>query len=236
MTVPVLATVVLMPKNGLVEDRVNMDLSFDAADATPGTLNGIATSIVSLINTQATQVQPLSKYLSPVVDRAATQQIKFFVLTGHLDGSPHGSPVQTNSWTLVGAALSDACPSEVAVAFSFHGDLTGVSETAANPTPPPAVIRPAARRRGRFFFGPVNLTILSNDATSLEAIVKAQFISDADIAVTRFMDTRPDFAVWSRRNATLYRVSPNGGWSIDNAFDTQRRRGKAASSRTVIWP
>lgn len=232
----VLATVRFANVSGLPEDVTVNDWSFDMASFTAAAVDGVAASITSFYNTGTGQTNTMAGYLSGVLSRATNAvEILFYDLTGHLDGSAHGSPDFLRTFTLAARGGANNVPSEVAIALSFHGDVTDIPETAANPTPPPAIIRPRARRRGRLYFGPLrNIALTEPDLT--EPRPAAVFNTDVEVAVFRFMDERPDFSVWSRRDEVLYPVAPDGEWSVDDAFDTQRRRGAAATTRTVIWP
>lgn len=165
-------------------------------------------------------------FLSPAL--SLTVDVKVFDLTGHLSGTPHGSPISVSSFTLDSVSSANPLPEEVAIALSIHGDLTGIPES-------DGATRPAARRRGRLFLGPwsqdavagpigghvyVNIPLQNTLVAAASNLLDALFAADLQ------------WHVWSRANAAVYPVV--GGW-LDNAFDTIRSRGADASGR-VLWP
>lgn len=126
-------------------------------------------------------------------------------------------PVYEGSYTL-GASGSGSLPAEAAVCLSFRGDL----ESGVDP----------ARRRGRVFLGP--LAAATSTVSSGTVFVDQDTITailDAYEAFATYVTTI-DFecAVWSRVDSDLVPVT--FAW-IDNAFDTQRRRGPRPTTRTT---
>lgn len=104
------------------------------------------------------------------------------------------------------------------------------------------------RSRGRFYFGPLAGSVTSGgtaltdsrpNANAMNALVGAtNFLAPQD-PITGFpqghvVGPSPDdiviLAVISQMNGTASSIT--GGW-VDDAFDTQRRRGQAPSSRTT---
>lgn len=238
MPTPVLATVGLGALSGLPEDVVDLDWAFLAADTDPTTIDGIQSSIEDWFNVTNTSTNAMADYIASSRSRAANAvTVDYYDLTGHLDGSPHGSPFDTRAFTLGGSpTVAGDLPDEVAIRMSLTADGAElVPETAANPTPPPATIRPRARYRGGFFFGPP--VAGTRGTTSPMRPTNADFLQDAEDAWARFMDERGgDFAVWSRADEDLKLIAPGGTIHVDNAYDTIRKRGPAPSARTVVWP
>lgn len=112
-------------------------------------------------------------------------------------------------------------PDEVAACLSFAA--------------PQASGQPQARRRGRVYLGPLAASALAQEGAHM--YVSALFIADVedglDIAQGIWSTGSVGHGVWSRvdgvfRQATSY-------W-MDNALDTQRRRGVRATARTVLGP
>lgn len=228
MTTPVLATVRLASLTGNPADDADNDFAFEVTTLNSATADNLATALASFYNT--VQVIPgtdysVANFLSSVISRAANAAtIDFYDLTGHLNGSAHASPVFTRNFT-VGAIAAGSpidLPAEVAVCLSFHADLTGIPEKSG-------ATRPAARRKGRVFIGPLN----NFSQTGVPVVVGAP-IRDAlaAAAITLSDAVGASQRVWSRTGAALYGPIV-GGW-IDNAFDTQRRRGEAYTART-LW-
>lgn len=111
---------------------------------------------------------------------------------------------------------SDPLPTEVAVCSSF-------AATAASGVPP-------ARRRGRIYVGPLAESANSSSGQSrpLPAFITALADATEDLATDAVLSGF-DLSVWSRRDSELFPVAR--GW-VDNAWDTQRRRGIEATART----
>lgn len=135
-----------------------------------------------------------------------------------------------------GASTTTAAdlPAEVAVCLSFRGAIvSGVN---------------ARRRRGRIYFGPIQLT--AGDQWTLPSGIRQDLIDDAvaDIGVTTggvewcvySPYTHHDVPVGQKLDPDVYPEVPINlvtaftpvvhVWS-DNAFDIQRRRGPAPTSR-----
>lgn len=121
---------------------------------------------------------------------------------------------------------TDALPAEVSLCVSFQG--TQVSG------------QPQARRRGRLYIGPLavgtNLTVTGADVRPSTTLIN-DLVASADAV----LETEPQvyWAVYSpttdAQGGTLAdsMTIVTNGW-VDNAFDTQRRRGAAATSRSTF--
>lgn len=239
MTTPILCRVSLAATSGIPADGATNDFAFLAADTSSGTLDGITQSIVDLYTLGHTS-NALGVYLSSALSRSASAcGIDVYDLTGHLDGSPTGSPIYTTAFTLPGVGFSAANqPSEVAVVFAYLADgWETIPETAINPSPPPATLRPRSRYRGRMYLGPLTDKPTDNDANGNPRPTDSTFLADCAAQWFAFMDERGgDFGVWSRADAQIRLVAPGGLVTIDNAYDTQRRRGVAPTARTQLFP
>ena len=118
----------------------------------------------------------------------------------------------------VAMAGGTSLPHEVAVCLSFRGALVSG--------------QPAARRKGRVFLGPLGTAALgvngrpdSAVATALTNAVSAMYdevLSASDV----------NHCVWSRAADNLYDVVL---YTMDDEFDTQRRRGQSATVRELIY-
>lgn len=141
-------------------------------------------------------------------------EVKYTVLPGVKPNYPFEEDV----FNLVSAPTSDNLPTEVSLVMSFQGTRqAGFSQK---------------RRRGRIYFGPIRATgaaagrPTSSLITAL-ATAGATFKSNVE-AITGGAHF---WAVWS--NVDQEAVQINNGW-VDNAFDTQRRRGVQSTSRTTF--
>lgn len=179
------------------------------------------------------QTKAIQAWLSAEVARTAAVHKVEAYYTQDLTGNTNlGSPISSLSFAMPAATDPNPLPEEVSVVLSYHADLTDVPVTEPNPTPPPAVIRPQQRRRGRIFVGP--LGVLSGAVQSGDYRPAAAFRTDLGLALERvhgsiIAQAVGLLAVWSKADATGY---PVVGCYVDNAWDTQRRRGLAPTSRT----
>jgi len=168
--------------------------------------------------------QGMQEYYSPVLGGPS---ITWYDLS---DAEPR-TPIFTDTftWDVSGGT---PLPNEVAITVS----LTAAPESGV----------PIGRRRGRIFMGPFNIGVLS--AGDFDARVIGDFLEDWQNVFDAFMD------VVGSGDARLSVFSPTTAgappWSsgeldaatfpvvaahVDNAFDTIRSRGVAASARTT-WP
>lgn len=235
MTAGLYQTVVTIPKvSGIPEDAVENVWHFasDTADTHATVQTDIVSKLTTFYNTDlgASMANTLAFYMGGQLARTTNSCSFRTYFTDDLTGATFfGSPVATTSWTLGTGGAGTSFPSEVSACLSFHGDLTDIPETEANPVPPPAFFRPAARRRGRLFIGP--LVSGTSDATG-DIHVAATYRADLAAAAANVMaqnDTLSAWVVWSKMDGAVY---PVAGGFVDNAFDTQRRRGPDATTRT----
>lgn len=218
-------------KSGLAADAV-VNTWYFRSIATP--VDDAPMDFVTIINDfYNQQYTPLT---TSVVQFIATVQMATLRETYKVYDMDHAEPrtpvlVHTPPTPSPANSATAALPSEVAVCLSYKA--TAVS--GSNP----------ARSRGRFFLGPLNTSILSADASNsasrplatartaiLECINRA-----ADLAWTTynwqwvgFSPTNNNTAMPSEDPDAWYRI--NECW-MDDAFDTQRRRGVAPTSRIV---
>jgi hypothetical protein len=224
---------------GFVEDEVVNVWYFakpTAGDPDATLLTTLANRIASFYNDVATGATiSISSKFSPALSRAATAAtIDFYWSDGLGVPSVWGSPIGTRNFFPDTATETNSLPNEVAICLSYHGDLTDVPETAVNPTPPPAIIRPAARLRGRLYLGPWSTGAVANAATVLEPIPLPSLVTAIAASATALVAANTADLVWvgqSKSDDFFWEVE--GGF-VDNAFDTQRRRGNASTSRT-LW-
>jgi len=222
----VLSTVVFNHKSGLVEDQVINAFAFDTLAAAPsgGTLDDITTALQSFYNDDTGGMDnSLATYLAPCISRAELPVVKHYVLDGNLDGSAHGSPVRIDEFTSLDATgAATGLPAEVACCLSFHGSF------GTDPEFGPGT-RPRSRDRGRIYFGPLITGVSITDGTTGRVVPAGTFIADLIIAGQRLRDDADThWSVWSRADAALKLVTQV---SVDDAWDTQRRRGETATQR-----
>lgn len=140
-------------------------------------------------------------------------EIKYYDLTQTV---PPNYPIGTGTFNLTSNPGTDGMPSEVALCLSFQG------------TKSPGF--PQARRRGRIYFGPIVSTASAGGRPTSALITALAGAGDA-LATALPLNTLPaNLAVWSASNNDAVVVTD--GW-VDNAFDTQRRRGIERTARTT---
>lgn len=231
---------------GLPADRIVNDFVFEYV-STPVTADFV--NIEGHVSdfyraAQSTGSRHIGQYISPYVSRSATHHIDIYQLAA----PTLGSPVYTDTW--LGPTNPDAAnpiPAECAAVLSFHADLTSVAEFGPTvstipsdedaidqgaPSTHSGVERHRARRRGRLYIGPLMTNAVHT--TVAPYMLDSDFLTTLrEAAVKMCTDAAGDdwtWSVWSRRDQTTYPVV--GGWT-DNAPDTQRRRGPAASTRVT---
>lgn len=108
-------------------------------------------------------------------------------------------------------------PTEVALCLSYQG--------------PQESGQPQRRRRGRVYIGP--LTQANNDSSGRPASAAISVLQGAGAALLAASDADLDWewVVFSRVNNTAIGVI--NGW-VDNEWDTQRRRGRTATTRSTF--
>lgn len=159
--------------------------------------------------------------LRPYMSGAITQldhQIKWYDLPLV---SPPNYPFAETSFGLATAPAGTQLPAEVATCLSFQGArVTGL---------------PQRRRRGRIYLGPLNTTALGSSTQvgrPIPGMITAMTAAAAAFRSSVEAEGACYWGVWSTVDQALVEVTD--GW-MDNAFDTQRRRGLKETDRTV-WP
>lgn len=201
--------VVLDHDSALPEDVTVNTWHYDVPDA--GDRELPAAKIEDFYNTNPSgEASAVEDFLSAAL--AGTARTKIYNLS---DPEPR-VPVATLEWTFTPG--TDRLPSEVALCASIQA--------------PQESGEPQARRRGRIFLGPLADEALAlatgrPSTTCIDIVAKAlrDLIADSE--------TSTDYAlcVYSTVDNVGYQVT--NGW-VDNAFDTQRRRGLAPTVRTLV--
>lgn len=126
------------------------------------------------------------------------------------------SPVFEGTFTLPAAAGTTEYPAEVALVMSYEAQKeSGV---------------PQARRRGRIYLGPFNAEV-AGDGRPGSVLINSIAYAGKGLKNAADASVEWEWVVWSPTSDSYALV--HRGW-IDNAWDTQRRRGIDASSRTVF--
>lgn len=236
-----LAQVTLPHKSGLARDQiVNTFTLFGETAAS--SLTALADDIISFYtatnDASGDATHSLCNWLSPIISRVASQaSVRLYDIGGHLDGSPHGSPIFSKLWTVSGASYTTVLPTEVCVAVTMEavGRAAAPVETPDSADAGTARDRPKERLTGRIYFGPLPVESQSYEGVTGVAKVNPTLAGNLRKSVNAVHDKlkarNPDggLGVWSRKNA---QVVPLANVSTDDAFDIQRRRGERALVRT----
>lgn len=162
------------------------------------------------LGTRATR--PIAQWLSPWVQRDA--ELRQY----DMDTAPQRVPTIL-PLDLGAVPSAEGAVEEVALCITMHGSV------------PPALTR---RRRGRLYLGPLNnFGVVGGSATSASH-PQPTLIEDMRAAATQLAGSPAITVQWSIRSMVpSENYVPIVAGYVDNAFDTQRRRGPEASERTT---
>lgn len=156
--------------------------------------------------------QDVRAHISPDV----VQNGHFYKIYAMDDPEPR-APIEEGTWNFTSGLSGTALPAEVAICLSFQGDkISGV---------------PQSRRRGRIYFGPLNTGAVSSGRPSSSLITAVVLAGQGLLDAGQASLGDWNWAVYSGVNGGTADVT--NGW-CDNEFDTQRRRGRAWTSRTTF--
>lgn len=242
---PILKCQIEFPQlSGIAEDTVVQTFVVNSHDASvpPSYAADVATKIGTMYNTAPDAgggyPNAIGRFLARSFDRAANRcMMKFYDITAHLDGSPHGSPVLQVPWTLPAVGDDSSQPAETALAVTLRANNWEDQpvETPDSGDVGPEVDRPRARYSGRMYFGPFILTQSTYDAGWMSrpsdhlrnALAKTVVRFHQEL----FADGGGALVVWSRKDATVRDVADV---QVDNAWDNQRRRGAQPTNRLTL--
>lgn len=233
------ATTVFDHISGLSEDRVSNTFHFSTAAAVDddATLDAIQDAIedfwVLSHNNAGGEMGSLSGFIGPEIARTA--HLKIY----DAEGAPPHFPVRDVDFAISAAMSANPLPGECAVVGSFQGAKVSGEDQ--------------ARKRGRVFIGP--LCTDASQTVSSVARPSSAIINSLGAALEHLRVDSEFTAAWSwvvyskgarqrvlQPDGVSYRAtgplldptwSPITNWWVDNAFDTQRRRGKAATVKTT---
>jgi hypothetical protein len=200
-------------KTNVPEDRVVNTWAFETTPTADqvATRAAIATALTNFYN-------GVDTYLSSQI--TALGKIKFYDLGDPMPRAPkseHDLTLTTGS--------GDALPEECAIVLSFSG--------------PPVSGTPQRRRRGRIYLGPLSYTASAQLSQRVRvAQLCLSTIRDAAAGLLAASVASLDWSwiVWAPSHASQTSSSAvpvDRGW-VDDAFDTQRRRGPDPTMRLVF--
>jgi hypothetical protein len=210
-----LCTITLHHDSGLPED--DMVNTFHFVDATATTFveddaQDIATICENFYTATPTgETSGLDTMLSQQLSGTGTSKV--YDLS---DPTPR-VPLFTHSFSLtVGSAGTGGLPSEVALCLSYSAF--------------PVSGQPAARRRGRIYIGPLQNNTLTNGRPTT-ALINRIGAAGSDLRTGTGL---PGDFVWGVRSDVNNSTVAIADLYVDNAFDTQRRRGERPTARTTF--
>jgi len=118
----------------------------------------------------------------------------------------------------------------VASCVTLYADLTGIPEFG------PGGTRPRSDRRNRFYLGPLGRACGHEDTTVHTWRPSTQFMADVTKSTKQYLQAAASGHGWQLMVFSPKNWSALGALSasVDDAFDTQRRRGLAPTAKTSI--
>lgn len=235
----ILTTVTFVHRSGIAAEAVQNSFAIGVPGAIPdsATLGEVTTAIANFYNGNDGGDRPLSAYMGQGLSREpGAVEMAVYNITGRLDGRPHGSPVFTDTMTLGAPQAFLPLPDEVAVVLTLRAGSYEFQpiETPDNEDPDTVPQRPRQRYSGRLYLGPLTQLAGETDTNSRQrpaAELRTALLNSADRLYTA-LRARPGgpylWSVWSRKDANTREIEHA---QVDNAFDTQRRRGPAPTVR-----
>ena len=176
--------------------------------------------------------QAMSQWLAPSLDRGTNHcRVDVYDVGSALNGSAHGSPVDSGTFTLAAAGSVNGLPQGVAACISYRADYGTDVEFGAPTGVETGHLRPRARDRNRIYVGPLLLPAVSSLGPSGRCTFTSQFITDClhnlhqilVINSTEIDDPTSSWglSVWSRKGAFMKGITE---FWMDDRPDYQRRR------------
>lgn len=218
---------VIMPMLDLTLDPISFSLHYErsvAAGATIADAQHMATTLAATFNDVST---PLSAGFPASCNRLANGAlINVTNVTGHLDGTPAGSPYASIHWTVGATPSTTPIPEGCAIALSYRSDYGSDPEFVRDPVTHKVTGRPRATHRNRIFF-PTNEQHLVQDGTSKRAKVGGSWAARISAwlnAAKTLTDLAANIYYWRQWSKKTARVLPIVAASWDDRPDYQRRR------------
>lgn len=237
-----LLTVTIAAASGLAEDAVVNTFPILTAGSVGSAAADVFDAVNGFYNDDNGAGDDIAVYMSNSLGGTspAACTARLYDISGHLDGSPHGSPVSETTFGLAARDVAgNSLPEEVSLVLTTRAAFWDAQpiERADGADPGSAIDRPRQRYSGRVFLGPWNDSGMTEvDGKSRPGVAMRTAILDA---AERFHDELTAeghaWAVWSRVDEVLRAINTV---QIDDAWDTQRRRGVAPTARTtrVVFP
>jgi hypothetical protein len=203
--------VVFNGKSGLAEDKFVNTWHFSNSSATTTDFDNVRDMLKDFYDT-ADVGSPVRTYLS-----ADLLALTVNVTAYNLDDEKPRAPAYESTWGPETFGSGSPLPSEVALCMSYEGPRESGS--------------PQARRRNRIYLGPFKGGVINDGGRP-----SVTMTTDIMRAGSRLHSASDASATW---DWCAYSGTDNDWWEIahvwvDNAWDTQRRRGLQPTSRSEI--
>lgn len=218
----------LIPRD---RDIIDLAIAVDSDDPN-GTIEEAADCVARLFSDMGIvgQGEPLGYYISQVIPRGiAPHHVDVYELNDLTGVGDMGSPIYSVQFAVAPTSGTlTLLPAETSMVVTTYA--IGRSEA---PVKGPNNTRPKQRRTGHIYFGPLNADCMAN--VGGEARFSLQSITDFGLQMQAFLADLAGagsvLGVWSRVDAI---VRPVFGGHVDDAPDTQRRRG-VENTRRFAW-
>jgi hypothetical protein len=243
MTKQVLCEVSLNPVTLFPEDVIVNTFAFEidaADDITDVDIDGLDAAIHEFYTANIGGTgRSVESYFGAQL--ANSRDNRWYDISGHLSGTPHGSPIRSiHHGRVVGPSNAGSLPAECAAVITLRGDgwQDAAVEAADGADADTLRDRPRKRRSGRVYIGPLNISAVGQAAGSEDVRLTEAFRGDLLVAAARLQASAADLAVphywsvWSRKDAALYPVVQV---EADNAVDIVRGRGRKATIRSGLF-
>lgn len=233
-----LATVTLPHVSGFSEDDVMNTWVIESPSSWAPSLDlgEVTIPLAGFYNWLSPGNHGVGQKISASISRASLAcRIRLYDITDHLDGSNYGSPYAEDGFTLTANPSQSALPEEVALCMTLRANAweAAAVEAPDGPDSGTAVDRPRQRLSGRVYLGPWTFDALGaltagrqRPHTALQQVI----LDSGERLVDQLLVGNHTLNVWSRKNAS---VTPVTHLQVDDAWDTQRRRGADPLTRTT---
>lgn len=215
----------LARKSGITADQAMNTFHYTMPSATPA-----SGDYTNWITVYASFMNDMHAYFSNcMLGTPFGLEVQFYPLPANKPppGTGLGPPIFTAKadWT---APTVQGLPAEVAACLTIDATAPTDSEQG------PGNTRPAARKRNRKYFGPLAIGTLSTAAQTLESIFLPAFTQElVTRGISRLITGMADkgWGLQAFSNVNWATALPNN-LTVDNAPDTQRRRGQAPTAKS----
>jgi len=216
-------------RSGIPADAVEMNFHYrfvsGGGDPVDADFDALAAAIFGFFNhTPTGGSQAVAYYLGDEISNVTDSWLLNFYLVPTAGGH-EGSPVKMRTGQGVGRG-THTMPEEVAAVLSFRAAYGADVEFGGGS-------RPRSRDRNRIYLGPLDTAVIAQDSTTKRTKLSATFITDVLISATEELYGAAVAANWFWRVVSHKAVVDKdvAFVSMDDAFDSQRRRGPKATTR-----